>query len=111
MGLSKWYPLTQEAVDIAVQREIGAYALSRSDGDARTIHYVGRDDKNVRRRLGEHVSDGKYGYFRFTHVGTVKEGYELECRLYHHFRPVDNKKHPDVPDGIPLRCPKRDCPN
>lgn len=109
MKLSEWFPLTHDAVDIAASREMGAYVLSQSEGDARTVHYVGRDDKDVHRRPGEHVSDGNY-HFRFANVPTVKHGYELECRLYHRFLPtLDNEIRPRAPDGIPVRCPDPEC--
>ena len=112
MKLSEWFPLTHDAVDIAVRREMGAYVLNQSERDARTVHYVGRDDKNVHRRLKEHVSDGKYTYFRITHVPTVKECYELECLLYHRYRPtLDNEIHPDRPKGTSYTCPAFLCLN
>ncbi|MCY4002680.1 MAG: hypothetical protein OXF33_03100 [Rhodospirillales bacterium] len=109
MLLSEWFPLSHEAVDLAVRREIGAYALSKSDEIFKEIRYVGRDDKNVHRRLGEHVAKGKYSHFMFTNVGTIKEGYELECRLYHDYNPVDNNIHPAAPDGTNFRCPIMFC--
>jgi len=109
MKLSEWYPLNHEAINLVVRPEMGAYALSKCKGDDRTVHYVGRSDKDVNDRLGQYVPKKKYAYFQFTHLNTPKECFELECRLYHEHKPVDNRKHPTHPEGMPLFCPVADC--
>lgn len=111
MDLIEWYPLSHDVVDFAVEERIGAYTLSKSsNGLFQEVHYVGRDDDDLHRRLGEHADDDAYSYFQFAYVDTVKDGFELECRLYHNHKPVDNKIHPAVPDGTSYRCPDVFCP-
>lgn len=110
MKLGDWHPLSQDVLDIIVKHQIGAYALSRpSNGVYPEVHYVGRDDIDIHRRLHEHDDDGNYAYCQFAHVPTVKRGYELECRPYHKLQPVDNTHHPAIPDGTSCSCPVMYC--
>ena len=108
---SRWLPLNADILSRNVQDQIGAYLLSRSKENVTDpqIHYVGRADTKLRRRLAGYVSRGTYKHFRFTYVESVKKGFELECRLYHHIEPIDNEYHPDHPDGRDYPCPDPYC--
>ena len=75
-----------------------------------TIHYVGRSDTDLNRRLKEHIDD-PYDHFMFSYAADAVEAYEKECVNYHDFtdsgNQLDNENHPDKPDGrSDLRCPR-----
>ena len=108
-GLGDSYPLTREFVSDGVDSSLpAAYALGRTKKSKFHVHYVGRVDSNLRRRLLQHV--GSYPEFKCGFYMTVEEAFEKECLLYHDFDPPDNEIHPDRPDGTSLKCPVHGCP-
>lgn len=83
----------------------GVYLLGRQTApETTTPEYVGRDDKDVQRRLLEWASEGPSPHFVFKYCESAEEAYREECRLYHLLNPVRNKNHPACPDGLPLTC-------
>ena len=102
------YPLNRERINEVVTRTSpGNYALGRSDDDTFYVKYVGRADSDVKARLKEHLSDG-YSHFKFSYATSPKAAFEKECRNYHDFgesKKLDNKIHPDRPDGSGWKCP------
>lgn len=115
MNFSKWLPLDPTVIEREVREDRGAYVLNQTDGttDAETlppeVHYVGRADTDLRDRLKKHAKEELYDLFRFAHVSTLKECFELECRLYHRFEPIDNEYHPHQPEGKNYLCPFTGC--
>lgn len=102
-GLKGPFRLTHEKIDeVVTQTSPGAYALGRYDG-AFYISYVGRSDDDINKRL--HDWAGEYSYFKFDYFPSAKAAYEKECRLWHDFRPPDNKSHPSKPEGSGWKCP------
>jgi hypothetical protein len=56
LEMSGSYPLSDEAIDVALtRRSPGNYALGYMDDDAFNVFYVGRSDSDVRQRLHEWV--------------------------------------------------------
>lgn len=98
------FPLTGDGVAKNVTRTSpGAYALGHSDGGSYYIYYVGRSDADVATRLRQHI--GEYRQFKYEYYPSAKAAFEKECRLYHDFKPRDNKNHPARPAGSGWKCP------
>lgn len=103
-GLRGPYPLTRENINRNVTRtSAGAYALGPSEDGTFYVHYVGRADVDLAKRLADHI--GKYARFKFEYYDSPKAAFLKECRLYHDFNPRDNKVHPARPAGSGWKCP------
>ena len=117
-GLRGPYKLDKETIDQKVTMKAGAYALGQLDKEGFFIpKYVGRSDDNLYKRLSYRMIGlallkdwvGKYSHFRFEYYGSPKAAFEKECNLYHDFKKqLDNKQHPDRPDGSNWQCPRCD---
>lgn len=105
-GLRGPFPLTRDGVDAAVTFAMpGTYALGHiNQHDQFVVEYAGRADDDVNARLKDHVPE-PYQKFKFEYYASAKEAYFKECRIYHDFRPRDNKIHPAAPKGSYLSCP------
>jgi len=102
------FPLTENEIDRQVTRESpGNYGLGyKNDDDTFIVQYVGRSDVDVNNRLHDWV--GHYKQFKFSYAASSKEAFEKECRNYHDFggsQKLENKVHPDRPNGTNLKCP------
>ena len=99
------YSLIRDTINLMVSRTSpGVYVLSRNGNKA---HYVGRSDSDLRSRLMSYVGS-RYLKFWFTYATSAKDAFEKECLLYHQFggsSSLDNKIHPQRPDGCTWRCP------
>ena len=103
-GLSGPHPLTESGINNNVTAgKIGAYALGHTKDGTFYVDYVGRSDSDVNSRL--HNWKVSYEQFKFGYYDTKKAAFEKECRLYHDFKPTDNKVHPDKPTGTSYKCP------
>lgn len=103
-GLRGSFPLTHESINTNVTKTSpGAYALGYVSETTFYIDYVGRSDTNVATRLKQHI--GAYRRFKFEYYASAKAAFEKECRLYHDFKPTDNKVHPARPNGSGWECP------
>ena len=109
------YPLTKETIDRVIpEKVIGNYAYgeSRKDENGRSVFfvkYVGRaDGEPLRDRIKHGIDDG-YKDFMFSIAQTRKEAFEKECKNWHDFGGpegiLDNKIHPDKPNGTNYTCP------
>jgi hypothetical protein len=107
-GFSTLHALNRDNVKLYVPKTPGCYVLDRSTTGGFEVYYTGRADYDLEERLCSWVGAG-YLYFKFLSLPDRKSAYEMECKVYHNFRPVDNKMHPDSPDGANYRCPH--CPN
>ena len=102
------FPLTAEQVGLQVQSTSpGFYVLSR-DSSGSAGHYVGRSDTSVAERLMQWVGSA-YRRFWFDYAGSPKGAFEGECTWFHSLGgtgKLDNKQHPDRPQGTDWKCPK-----
>ena len=109
--LSGLVSLTNNRIDAVVtQTKPGVYVLDKSAGGAFQVNYVGRADEDLNKRLKDWV--GKYRFFKFDYATSPKDAYEKECELWHDFGgpkgKLDNKIHPDCPNGANWKCPRCD---
>lgn len=107
-GLKGPFKLTSTEVDKNVRtNSMGAYALGRSQNGTFFIDYVGRSDSDLHGRLKQHIE--KYTEFKFDYFPSTKSAFEKECNLWHDFdgpkNSLDNKVHPDRPNGSGWQCP------
>ena len=106
-GLTGSYPLTDDKIGEQVtQTSPGNYALGHSKDKTFYVKYVGRSDDDLNNRLHDWV--GKYDRFKYGYASSPKAAFEKECKLYHDFgesKKLDNKNHPDRPDGSGWECP------
>lgn len=104
------FPLTRAHVTLLTAGLTGAYALSRSPtNDPFVVHYAGRSDSDIKRRLLDHVNDGRYLFAKCGYTTSAKAAFEWECRVFHDFggaAALDNHIHPDRPRGSDWSCPR-----
>jgi hypothetical protein len=103
LAMTHWQKLTKENVEAVPPSIIGVFQLSR---DGETIHFVGRSDENLRDEIAQHMADG-YTHFQWVKLPWVKETYEMHCRLFHlagGVKKLDNKDHPEPPNGKSWLC-------
>jgi len=110
-GLRGPYPLDEQTIDrVVTETSSGAYALGKTKDTTFYIKYVGRSDDDVNGRLKDHV--GEYEQFKYEYYPSAKAAFEKECQLWHDFGEpegtLDNKSHPDRPDGTGWKCPRCD---
>ena len=105
-GLFGPYPLTQKGVsDNVVGKGPGAYALGQTNNNGEfVVQYVGRSDDDLAKRLQDHTPE-HYQQFKYGFLQTAKDAFEKECRLFHDFKPPDNKVHPARPRNANWSCP------
>lgn len=100
------FDLTVEKIDEEIiKTSAGNYALGYMKEDTFIVQYVGRADKDLNKRLKDWV--GKYIKFKYSYASSPKDAFEKECKNYHDFgeNKLDNKIHPDRPDGSSWECP------
>ena len=87
----------------------GAYALGRiNDAGSFAVAYVGRADTGLAKRLEEHAASGHYSEFQYGYFRTAQAAFLHECQMYHDYLPrgLDNKAHPERPQGTDWKCPR-----
>jgi len=101
------YDLNNEEIDTQVTRTSpGNYALGRVSDGTFYLSYVGRSDTDLNNRLKDWI--GKYKKFMYSYATSAKAAFEKECKNYHDFgesEKLNNKNHPQRPDGINWKCP------
>jgi hypothetical protein len=101
------YKLSVQNIDRAVSRiSPGNYALGYSSDDKFIVKYIGRSDSDVNQRLKQHVDE--YSSFKYSYASSPYDAFKKECVNYHDFgeaKKLDNKNHPDRPDGSGWKCP------
>ncbi len=106
-GLKGPYTLDNETIDRVVTRTSpGAYALGSVRNNTFYVRYVGRSDNDINARLKGWV--GKYPKFKYEYYNSPKAAFEKECNLWHDFKPPDNDRHPQRPNGTNWKCPRCD---
>lgn len=103
------HQLDNKTIDNIISEKMGNYALGYLD-DEKTfiVKYVGRDDVDLNCRLKVHANNGKYKLFKYAYATSAKAAFEKESKNYHDFggkESLDNKIHPDRPDGSGWKCP------
>jgi len=83
---------------------LGVYALGSigPDGSIK-VAYVGRAEEGLSEQLKRHI--GRYEAFAYAFATSIVDAYDMECRLYHHFKPPDNHAHPARPSSSDWPCP------
>lgn len=78
------HPLCKEIVWSLVEEKAGVYLISHE----KSVVYVGRSDKNLRRRLLQHCANfGFKGHsFSFRYADSKVAAYRLESRAIHYFK-------------------------
>lgn len=105
------YELNEIAINIVVPENIiGNYALGYMNNNIFIVKYVGRSDTDLKKRITDHIGEKTYyTHFKYVEKQTPKEAFLHECKNYHDFHGVegrlDNKEHPDKPNGIMIACP------
>ena len=108
-GLWGPYSLDIDTIDAEVKKKnsAGAYALGHVNKEGEFVpKYVGRSDDDINGRLKKWVGS-EYSKFKFKYYDSPKAAFEKECNLYHDWKnQLDNKQHPDRPDGTNWKCPR-----
>lgn len=108
LGLQGPYSLDADTVDSQFPRTApGNYALGFVRKGKFSFDYIGRDDKDLNRRLKEHMGEG-YTHFKAAYASSSKAAFEKECEHFHDFPRLKNKIHPPPPDDTDCECPR--CP-
>jgi hypothetical protein len=98
------HPLCLEQLGTRVtRRAAGAYLLSASLGGEIGARWVERSDYDVGARLRQYI--GLYSHFAWAYASSPAHAYEMACEMYHEWRPPENIKHPDKPEGDDWMCP------
>jgi hypothetical protein len=110
-GLRGSFSLDERTINNEVSNvSPGVYLLGRKEGKTFYVRSVGRSDVDVRAQLKEHI--GRYGRFKFEYADSPEDAFRKECDLYHKFRgpegKLDNKNHPERPQGVAWLCTKCD---
>ena len=110
LGMNGPFVFTASEIDKQITRTCaGNYALGRkNDKGGLTVKYVGRADSDVNDRIKDHLGKS-YSHFKFCYATSPKAAFEKECENYHDFggsAKLDNKIHPDRPDGASWKCPR-----
>jgi len=110
LDMSETYELTNQKIDEVVTRTSpGNYALGYVSNSTFHVRYVGRSDTDVNSRLKSWVGkDSRYKQFKYSYATSSKEAFEKECKNYHDSggsESLDNKDHPQRPEGTNWKCP------
>lgn len=103
------HPLNDAEINKQVTGKFpGNYGLGHTNERGTFIvQRVGRSDVDVNDRLHDWVGK-KYKKFKYSYASSRKAAFEKECRNYHDFggkEKLDNKVHPDRPNGTDWKCP------
>jgi|SRR5690554_2076317 len=112
LGMNGPYDLTNQKIDAVItNKSAGNYALGYVNEDKTFIvQYVGRSDSDLNGRLKTWVGK-EYKSFKYAYATSPKAAFTKECENYHDFGgkdKLDNKSHPDRPNGSGWKCPKCD---
>ena len=104
-GWTECFPLTHDTINYNLTKTSpGAYALGNLRGNTFYVEYVGRSDSDLAERLKCWV--GSYSHFKAGYFDSPLAAFKKECDLYHDFKDggLDNKVHPDRPNGSGWKC-------
>ena len=93
-------------VNATVPDSKGVYILGNYIKGSFVVGYVGRSDNSLKRRLASHNHKGKFQYFTYKEVKTMREGFLLETELWYRYKnTIINKIHPQVPLSLWMEHP------
>ena len=101
--MTPWCELKKENVLAIPEGILGVFQLARGEEN---IAYVGRSDDDLQKEVMEFLDKG-YTHFQWVQLPWTKEGFEMQCRLFHHAggkRRLDNPDHPYPPEGHLWKC-------
>jgi hypothetical protein len=107
------YRLTlQKITEVVTEISPGNFTLGRIWEDRFQVHYVGRADEDVAKRLHDLAKhDHRYGAFTFSYAPTAKAAFDKVCEDFHDFgasEGLDNPGHPERPAKTDWLCPRCD---
>ena len=110
LGLEGPWDLNDRTIDQEVtNHSAGNYALGyENERGAFVVKYVGRSDDDLNARLHDWTDNGQYHSFKASYASSPTAAYKRECQNFHDFGgadKLDNKYHPDKPDGGRVSCP------
>ena len=117
LNMGSSYPLTEDEINTRVAKNrIGNYAYGYlNEQGTFIVKYVGRSDTDLHERIMHGIQEFKnnprlkYERFKFSYATSKEEAYLKECKNFHDFGGqkgyLNNKIHPDAPEGIILECP------
>jgi hypothetical protein len=98
------YLLSSDRVKLAVtQNSPGVYATGSIKFGQLEPLYVGRSDDDLAAQLLKQI--GIHASFSYAYASSALIAYQMECAMYHAWKPRDNHVHPVKPkDSNPI-CP------
>lgn len=81
----------------------GVFSLGYMEGNRFRVQRVGRVGSDLRGFLKGLIGSGNQ--FKYQLTRCEKEAFELECLLFHKFKPPSNFNHPVRPAESQWRCP------
>ncbi len=109
LNMNGSYKLDSTTVNKTITKiSAGNYALGYIKDKTFYVKYVGRSDSDLKARLLNHVSSGKYNMFKYSYTTSLKAAFEKECQNFHDFgetKKLDNDIHPDRPNRSGWECP------
>jgi len=105
-SLSDWVtaplPLDLQILQHGVNdQRVGVYMLGYGNGEFHPVR-VGRAP-DLREALVAYL--GQYDQFVYAYCASDHDAFRRECRLYHHYRPRNNRSHPVRRPGSAWDCP------
>lgn len=99
------FELNYDTIAVQVPTQVcGTYALGHIDrSSVFRIERVGRADADLQVSLRNFI--GCSMRFKFIPSLAPKQAFEIECELFHQFRPPGNFIHPHRPAGADWTCP------
>jgi hypothetical protein len=99
------FRLTQDILDKSVPRSAGVFALGTlSRKGSIVVTEVGRSDDDVVETLKQRI--GRHEAFVYEEAASPRQAFELECELYHQFRPTSTHPKPDDETWVCPICAK-----
>lgn len=102
--MTPWLEFSDKEVETIPAGLMGVFQLARGESN---IAFVGRADEDLRQTVLQFLGKG-YTHFQWTQVPWPREGFLMQCRLYHHAggrNRLDNPDHPYPPEGKVWFCP------
>jgi hypothetical protein len=98
------YPLNSDSVSLTVTgNTAGAYIVGSNRLGRFDPLYVGRSETDLVQQLLKHI--GNYASFSYAYASSPRVAYQMECEMYHAWKPRDNFAHPAKPGDSNWQCP------
>lgn len=106
------FNLKKEIIREKVPQKKGNYLFLSSLG---VVKYIGRSDSDLQTEILQQMDTYRANgctQFKYSLSESVRDAYETECRDYHNYGGKDklnNRYHPDEPEGHHYPCPVEGC--